>query len=149
MANIYVDEGLDAILGVFPKNGTNFSTLYMGLFTSQTATTVPARSATSGAVPSGWTEASGTNYARQAVAAGDWGVPVTDSTGRKVTAAQVTYPAAGSGGWGIVNGFFLATQSAAGVGDKIIHFANFDDDTAVTVNAGDILKITPSITVLG
>ncbi len=134
MANIYVDQGLDAILGVFPKNGANFSTLYMGLFTSQTATTVPARS---------------TNYARQAVSAGDWSAPTNDSTGRKITASQVTYPAAGSGGWGTVNGFFLATQSAAGGGDKIVYFANFDDDTAVAINAGDILKVTPSVTLLG
>lgn len=149
MANIYVDQGLDAILDVFPKNGANFGTLYLGLFTSQSETTVPARSATSGAVPSGWTEASGMGYARQVVAAGDWGAPITDSTGRKVTATQVTYPAAGSGGWGTVNGFFLATQSASGASDKIIYFANFDDETAVTVNAGDILKITASMTLLG
>lgn len=57
MAEIFVDEGLDAVLAVFPKNGTNYANLYMGLFTSQTATTVPARTATGGAVPSGWTEA--------------------------------------------------------------------------------------------
>ncbi len=149
MANIYVDQGIDTILGVFPKNGSNFGVLYIGLFTSQSATTVPARSATSGATPSGWTEASGTNYARQVIASGDWSAPVTDSTGRKITATQVVYPAAGSGGWGVVNGFFIATQIASGASDKIIFFANFDDDTAVMINAGDILKITASMTLLG
>jgi hypothetical protein len=149
MANMYPDEGIDTIFGVFPQNGTSFGTLYMGLFTSQSATTVPSRSATGGAVPSGWTEASGTNYARQAVAAGDWSAPITESTGRKITAPQIVFPAAGGGGWGTANGFFLATQSASGASDKIIFFANFDDETAVTVNAGDIIKITPSMTLLG
>ncbi len=140
MANIYPDEGLDAILGVFPKGGTTYTTLYLGLFTSQTATTVPGRAAT------GWTEAGGTNYARQAIAAADWSSPATDSTGRKVTASQVTFPAAGSGGWGTVNGFFLATDPTAGA---VIYFANFDDETAITIHAGDILKIQASMTLLG
>lgn len=149
MAEIYVDEGIDAIFGVFPKNGANYATLYLGLFTSQTASTVPDRSATGGSSPSGWTEASGTSYARQSIAAADWGSPATDSTGRKVTASQVTFPAAGSGGWGTANGFFVATASASGASDKIVFFANFDDLTAVTINAGDVIKITPSVILLG
>lgn len=149
MAEIFVDQGIDAMFGVFPKNGSNFSTLYIGLFASQTQSTVPSRSATSGASPSGWAEASGVNYARQAIAAGDWSTPATDSTGRKITANQVSFLAAGSGGWGDVNGFFIATQSASAASDKIIYFANFDDETAVTVNAGDVIKITPSMTLLG
>jgi hypothetical protein len=136
-------------MAVFPKNGANYATLYLGLFTSQTATTVPARGATSGASPSGWTEASGTNYARLPLASSDWGAQTTDATGRKTTAVQVAFDAAGSGGWGTVNGFFLATQSAAGASDKIIYFANFDDETAVLINAGDILKITASLMLLG
>ena len=136
-------------MGVFPKNGANFATLYLGLFTSQTLATVPARTATGGATPSGWTEASGVNYARQAIAAASWGAQTTDTTGRKTTAEQVTFPVAGSGGWGTVNGFFLATESAAGVSDAIIYFANFDDETAVLINAGDILKIQASMTLLG
>lgn len=143
MASIFTDQGIDAIFGVFPKNGANHATLYIGLFTSQTATTVPDRDATGGAIPFGWTEASGAAYARQPIAAADWGAPVTFSTGRKITAAQVVFPVAGSGGWGIVNGFFLAT------GDTIIYFANFDDGTAVRINAGDRIYITPSMTLLG
>lgn len=144
MANIYCDEGLDKILGIIPKNGTNLSTLYIGLFTSQTASTVPSRSATGGASPSGWTEATGTSYARQSIASSSWGSPSTNGNGRKVTAGEVTFPAAGSGGWGTVNGFFLATNSASGSGDTILYFSNFDDTTAETVNAGSVIKVTPS-----
>lgn len=143
MASIYPDEAIDLIHGIFPKNGVNFSTLYIGLFTSQTATTVPDRSATGG---SGWTEATGTGYARQSIASSDWGTQATEGDGRKTTANQVTFPAAGSGGWGTVNGFFIATESTGG---SIIYFANFDDETAVTINAGDIIRITPSMTLLG
>lgn len=145
MSEIFPDEGLDAILAVFPKNGTNYANLYLGLFTSQTANTVPARTATGGAVPAGWTEAAGTSYARATVAAADWGSPSTNGSGRKITASQYTFPTVGAGGWGTANGFFLATQSASGASDKIVYFANFDDVTAVTLNAGDVIKVTPSM----
>ena len=145
MAEIFVDEGLDKIMGIFPKNGTNVATLYIGLFTSQTATTVPARTATGGASPSGWTEATGTSYARQSIAAASWGAAATNGSGRRTSAAQVTFPTVGAGGWGTVNGFFIATNSASGSGDTIIYFANFDDSTAVTLNAADVIKVTPSM----
>ena len=82
MAEIFTDEGLDKILGIVPKNGTNVSSLYIGLFTSQTASTVPARTAVGGAAPSGWTEATGTSYARQAIAAGLVGLLRNPGRGR-------------------------------------------------------------------
>ena len=145
MAEIFVDEGLDTIHGVFPKNGSNFASLYIGLFTSQTATTVPARTATGGAAPSGWVEATGTSYARQAIAAASWGAPSTDGNGRKITAGQVTFPTVGAGGWGTANGFFIATMVSSQAGDKIIYFANFDDLTAAVLNVNDIIKVTPSM----
>lgn len=145
MAEIFVDEGIDKIHGIFPKNGTNLASLYIGLFTSQTPSTVPARTATGGAAPSGWTEAVGTAYARQAIATASWGTPSTNGNGRKITAGEVTFPTVGAGGWGTVNGFFIATLSASGAGDTIIYFVNFDDVTANTLNAGDVQKVTPSM----
>jgi hypothetical protein len=145
MAEIFVDEGLDKIMSIFPKNGTNLASMYIGLFTSQTPTTAPARTATGGATPSGWTEAVGASYARQAIAAASWGTQSTNGNGRKSTAGQVTFPTVGVGGWGTVNGFFIATLVSSQAGDTIIYFANFDDLTAVTLNAGDSIKITPSM----
>jgi hypothetical protein len=145
MAEIFTDEGLDKIMGIFPKNGTNLASMYIGLFTSQTASTCPARTAVGGAAPSGFTEATGTSYARQAIAAGSWGSPSTNGNGRKITAGQVTFPTVGAGGWGTVNGFFIASLSASGAGDTTIFFANFDDTTARTLNAGDTIKVTPSM----
>ena len=145
MAEIMVDEGLDKFMGIFPKNGSNIATLYIGLFTSQTASTVAARTATGGASPSGWTEATGTGYARQSIAAASWGAPSTNGNGRKITAGQVTFPTVGAGGWGTVNGFFIATNSASGAGDTIIYFANMDDVSAIITAVNDIIKVTPSM----
>lgn len=145
MAEIFTDEGLDKIMGIVPKNGTNVASLYIGLFTSQTASTCPARTATGGASPAGWTEAAGTSYARQAIAAASWGAAATNGNGRKITAGQVTFPTVGAGGWGTVNGFFIATNSASGAGDTTIFFANFDDTTARVLSASDVIKVTPSM----
>jgi hypothetical protein len=143
MAEIFVDEGLDHIMGIWPKNGTNDATLYIGLFTSNTASTVPARTATN-VGPVGWTEAAGVNYARQSIAAASWGAPATNGNGRKITAGQVTFPTVGAGGWGTVNGFFIATtvDQSSGV---IIYFANFDDTTAKVLVANSVEKVTPSM----
>ena len=141
---IYPDQGIDELLSVFPKNGTNHATLYAGLFTSQTPTTVPDRSALGGASPSGWTEVSAGagSYARIAIPSSSWGSPVTTGTGRKVTAAQVNFT--GFTTSAPVNGFFLATLSASGVGDKIIFFANFDDGLSYSlVTTADQLLLTP------
>jgi len=48
MAEIFPNEGLDYILGVIPKAGTTPTTLYLGLFTSQTASTVLTQTANLG-----------------------------------------------------------------------------------------------------
>jgi hypothetical protein len=145
MAEIYPDEGLDYIMGVWLKNGTPPATLYVGLFTSQTATTVPARSATGGASPSGWTEmsASSGSYARQSIAAASWGAQATNGDGRRSTGPQVTFT--GFVGAAAANGFFIATNSAAGSGDKVLFFANFDSGQARSaLTTSDQIKVTPS-----
>jgi hypothetical protein len=144
MAETFVDEGLDKILGIIPKNGTNLASVYIGLFTGLTGSTVPARTATGGASPAGWTEVTGTSYARQQILAASWGSPSTNGSGRKITAGQVTFPTAG-GAWTRADGFFLATLSASGAGDTLIYFANFDDVTSVTLASGDAIKVTPSM----
>src|SRR5262245_37558557 len=98
-------EGLDIVLGVFPKGGSNIATTYVGLFTAFTATTV----GTEGQAQSAYTEVSGGSYARQAVASNSWGAQAAGngSTGRKTTAGQLTFPTA-TAAWGTINGFFLS-----------------------------------------
>jgi hypothetical protein len=148
MAEIFTDEGLDDILNVYFR-GTQAarSTLYVGLFTSQTPSTVPARTATGGASPSGWTEmtASSGSYARQAIAAADWGAPATNGSGRRI-AESAAEQFTGFVGAAAANGFFVATASASGAGDVILFFSNFDSGAARTVAAtGDQLNLTPRV----
>lgn len=143
MAEIFTDEGLDYDLARVPGGSAAPATLYIGMFSSQTPTTVPARTATGGATPSGWTELTGTDYARQAIAAASWGAPVTNGNGRRRTAAQVEFPPAGAGGWGTANGFFIATHASSQAGDTILFFANFDDGLAVPIGETDVVRITP------
>jgi hypothetical protein len=144
MASVFFDEGLDKIMGIVPKNGTNVASLYIGLFTGLTGSTVPARTATGGASPSGITEVTGTSYARVQILAASWGAPSTNGSGRKITAGQVTMPTAG-GAWAAADGFFIATNSASGAGDILIYAANFDSGLVRTLANGDVIKVTPSM----
>lgn len=145
MAEICPDEGLDYMLGVLFKAGTVDTTLFLGLFTSQTPTTCPARTATGGASPSGWTEmvASSGSYARIALATGDWGAAATNGSGRRLAlSAAKTFT--GFVGAAAANGFFIATNSASGAGDTILAFSNFDSGVARNLaNVSDQLQLTP------
>lgn len=151
MANeILPDEGLDYIISCLLKAGTQPSTLYLGLFTSQTASTTPGASAVL-STSTGVTEAGYTNYARVSIAAASWGATgaktTWSQTGRGTAASQVSFPAATAAYATAINGFFLASASTAGVA---LAYSNFDDTTAVSTMAiGDIIKVTPTFTLLG
>src|SRR5882757_3307643 len=143
MANeVFSNEGLDYILGVIPKAGTTPTTLYLGLFTSQTASTTPAATAVL-STSTGVTEATYTSYARVAVASTDWGSAgaqtVWSQSVRGAAASQKSFPAATAANLSApVNGFFIATASTAGIG---IWYSNFDDTTAISSLAiGDIIR---------
>lgn len=142
MAEIYPNEGLDAIMAIFPKAGSVLANLYLGFFTSQTPSTVPAATAVL-ATATGVTEASGTGYARTAIPAANWGAQAAGSPdGRKTTASAVTTPTVGSGGWGTLNGFFLADALTNG---HAIFYANFDSGLGIPTSAGDVVTVTPFI----
>jgi hypothetical protein len=141
MAEIYPSEGLDIILNIFPKGGTNLTTTYLALFTAFTASTVGTRTSTADS----YTEPNFTSYARQSIAAASWGALADQSTtGRQTTAAQVTFPTATGNSSSATNGFWLANQLSA-TGDVCIFAANFDDTTAVTVNTNDVIRVTPTM----
>lgn len=151
MANeIIPDEGLDFFINVMVKGGTAPANTYVGLFTSQTATTTPASTAVL-STSTGVTEAAPGGYARQTVSAASWGTigakTIWSQTGRGTTATQVVFPAATSAYAVAINGFLLASASTAGIG---LLYSNFDDSTAVPSMAiGDIIKITPTFGMLG
>lgn len=137
MAEIFPDEGLDIVLGQWPKDAVRLSTTYLCLFTSQTATTV----ITSAQTLANITETTYTNYARQALAAATWGAQAAGTGGRKSTYAQVTFPTVGATG-ATINGFFIGDATPP---VKAIAQANFDDLTAVPLLTNDIIKVTPAV----
>lgn len=80
-----------------------------------------------------------------ALAAATWGSQAAGTGGRKVVYPQITFATVGAGAWGTANGYFIATNSASGSGDKIVGFANFDDTTAIVTAANDVIKLTPTL----
>lgn len=146
----FTDAGLDLILGVFPKGGSAIATTYLGLWTALSGT-VGADATTLGTtpqsvVPSGVTEPDFGGYARQAITGtSGWGAQAAGTGGRKTVATQVTFPTAiTQNASATVKGFWLGT-AASGTGGSVYFLANFDDITAVQINIGDIIKVTPTI----
>jgi hypothetical protein len=167
MAENFSDEGLDRLLGMMPRNVTPIDvTLYLAAITTagwvirspdtpNSTTGVPNRltvwathyQTTAGASVNGagGEPTIGTGaYARKSVAAADWGVPATNGSGRRSTAALQNFPAS-TAAWSNQNviGFALVTSASAGSG-VAYYYANFDDASTVAINAAGItLQVTP------
>lgn len=158
MADMYPDEGLDVILGVFPRGGTIPANLYVGLFTGGSSSTVPTSAATiaamtgtfaevtTGSAPTGWPA-----YARQPIASttSGWAAPgaqtIWSVTGRGVVGGQVSYspPVAAYSPTNAVNGFFIADAITSG---HAVYYSNFSDTTGIASLAiGDVIKVTPTM----
>lgn len=138
MAEIFPDEGLDIVLNIFPRGGSNLTTTYIGLWTSFTASTVGSSSQTR----ANYTESDFGSYARQSILAASWGAISAGTGGRKTTAGQVTFPTATGAGTNPINGFGVYNASTLG---SLVFAANFDDTTAVSIANGDVIKVTPTI----
>jgi hypothetical protein len=149
VAEIFPNEGLDLILGIFPKGSATLGNTFLCLFDSTSTATGASASVAgnSASVANSYVEPSAGAYARQTIASGSWGSQTTTQSGRGVTASQVTFPTA-TAGWGTIWGFWLANQASAS-GDTCIFAANFDDTTAITVNTNDIVKVTPTCVYTG
>jgi hypothetical protein len=152
--DIFPDAGLDFLLGIFPKNGTNIGTLYLGLFKGGTASTVPASTAILSAFGGSFAEVTTTDYpgyARVSIPSTDWGSAAADTIHtvavRAVTAAQKSFAGATSAATpsAAINGFFICTV-ASGTAGVPIYFSNFDDETGISSLAlGDIIRVTPKL----
>ncbi len=135
------DEGLRTLLEVFPRAQARPMTVWVGLFTSQDAESVPARSAVL-ATGKGVTEAAGYDYRRQQLDAHEWGEPTLTPGGIWTsTAVPVEFPPVGPGGWGEIHGFFLASTDVAGVA---FFYANFDDEEPIPSGVSDLITVTPT-----
>lgn len=137
MAEIWPDEGVDIVLEIFPRGGTNLTTTYLALFTAFTASTVGTASQTGGA----YTEPNFGAYARQSITSGEWGSIAAGTGGRKTAAAQKTFPTATSAASASTNGFWVTNSTTTG-NMKCIFAASFDDTTAVQINTNDVIKVT-------
>jgi hypothetical protein len=141
MAAIFPDEGLDVVLGQWPKNATRETTCNLALFTSQTASTV----ITHAQALTNVTATVYTSYATQSMATATWGAQSEYSTtlGRQVIYPQVTFPTVGASG-ATINGFYVMEGAAT----KCICQANFSDTTAVVLATNDIIKVTVTAALL-
>jgi hypothetical protein len=167
VAENFSDEGLDRILGYAPGGtGTLDTTLYLAALTTAgwvtrspdtalSGTAVPNRTtvwatdyqtvATSSTRGAGGEPTIGTGaYARKSFPNTDWGAAATNASGRRRTSAQESF-AASTAAWSNTGciGYAIVTASAAGSG-VAYGYANFDDNSTVTVNAAGItLQVTP------
>jgi hypothetical protein len=144
MADIFPAEGLDVVLTTFPK-GAPLPELFLGLFVSQTESTVPDASAVL-AIEDGVTEAHGDGYARQMLGPLSWETIRRASAGRQTSHPPVVFPLVGDSGWGTVNGWFLADAKRGG---RAVCYSNFEDLTAVPLLAYDRIEVTPTLRLVG
>jgi len=142
MAAIFPDEGLDYVLGIWPKATAAYtSPMKLRLFTSQSASTVIAHNQALADI----TETAYTSYAPQNLAAATWGALAERPTnaGRQTTYPQVTFPTVGATG-STINGFYVTDNGTT----LAVAQANFDDLTAVPLQANDVIKVTPTVALL-
>jgi hypothetical protein len=151
-AENFTDEGLTYIENIFPRQTQALpASLYLGLFTGASNTTVPARTVVLGGTPpiTGVVEpTAGTGaYARAQVTNASWGAPVVAGSGVETVSAQISLAESTGSGFSpsTQNGFLLTQQLAQGSGSIGLGYANFSDTTAVNVNAaGYVLRLTPT-----
>lgn len=118
-SNYLENEVLDHVLGKGTRDFTSPTALYISLYTTDP-----------GEDGSG-TEVSGVSYARTAVTFN------TASGGSATNNGDVTFPAAGSGGWGTVS--HIGVHDASSAGNLLFYGAL---TASRTVSEGDIFQIS-------
>lgn len=134
MAEVFPNEGLTHILNVFPANDIAIpASLTLSAFSSQTASTVMGTAETYANV----TVCAYSGYQDATLGSADWGAP--SATGGTVTVTHNQQNMGTAGEAGTANGGYIHNA-----GTVVCQF-NFDDLTAVVLQSGDILKITPTM----
>jgi hypothetical protein len=154
MAENFSDEGLTLILNHFPRQSVALpSTVFLGLFTAQSISTVPPRGQVLGSAPPVTGVVEPTDgvgaYARPAVTPNSiWGAPVVSGGGvRTTTTSPISFAESTTGGYSPTSqkGFIVVNQLAQGAGSIAYGYANFDEAVALVVDAGGfVVKITPT-----
>lgn len=129
--NNLADEGEEAMLDVFFRNGTSYATFYIRLFNDTPVDTDGLSDLIN--------EASGNGYAAQSLARNDTDFPVLalDSGDFQVESLEQTFSASG-GSWGPVTYGILATSSDNT--GKLIDYVALASSR--TLQDGDSLKVT-------
>ena len=140
MAGKWCDEGEQRVAMVLFV-ATAVENYYLGIYKNVAE---PSESATMAALTTtaGITEAAvpgAGGYARAVLTRGSW-----TTTGGVAAYAQQTFTASGAS-WGGCYGYFITTTSA-GTSGPLMAVETFSDGP-YTVNDGDSVKITPSITI--
>jgi hypothetical protein len=135
MAGKWCDAGENRIAAII-FGATAVESYYMGIYKSPT--TEPGETAVMADLTEAGTPGSG-GYARIQLARGSW-----STSGSVASYAQQTFLAAGAS-WGACYGYFLTTTSA-GTAGPLMAVEQFSDGP-YTINDGDSIKITPSITI--
>jgi hypothetical protein len=141
MAERSTTEGLDWLLNLICSQ-----TLYLFLFTSQTATTVPAASAVL-ATNTGVTEASYSGYARVTLTPSDWGAAtaLSGGTGRQRTNILKAFAQLAAGASiTTFNGYGISDNATPGAG-VALGYSNFAEGAMQNLGEGDTPRVTPTI----
>ncbi len=145
MAETYTNNGLDLLYNSGFRVQTQVSIWYVGLFISQTATTVPASTASGSG--NGWTEvtASSGTYTRQSIAGSDISAPGdVGGSARGSTWPQKTFTGFTNNPASPINGFGIFTGSIASTASPVF-FANFDSGASRNLaTTSDSLALTPA-----
>lgn len=153
------------MLEIVPRANTGSfpvpTALYMGLFTSQSTTTVPSADSTlTGSASAPYTtgtspvvECTSTGgYARAVLGASagalqtTFPAPSTSGAGMRTTGTGVSFAQSSGAYSGTVNGFFVANaaSSTAQNTGKALFYSNFADNSSVLVNsAGFTITVAP------
>lgn len=133
MASQLYDEGAQDILQCYFQSDVEPATFYAGLGNG----TRPTADTT---VMTGFTEVSGTGYARQSIASDgtDWPTVQLESSEMAATSKQLTFTCS-SGSWTTYNYVFLTTTSSGTAGLAI---ASWDVTTARALASGESYKPT-------
>lgn len=146
MAETFTEGGLNYLYNAALRGGAaSLATYYVALFVSQTASTVPA--STASGVSNGWTEvtASSGTYARQSITASAIAA-ASSNTGTWLSAwPAVTFTGFTTNAASPINGFGICSGSVGSVGSPLA-FANFDSGASrALASVSDTLQVTPTV----
>lgn len=134
MAGKWCDEGENRVAKILFVS-TAVENYYLGIYKNASE---PGESDTMSSITEATTPGSG-GYSRAVLTRGSW-----TTSGSVASYAQQTFTASGAS-WGGCYGYFITTTSA-GTAGPLMAVETFSDGP-YTINDGDAIKITPSITV--